>query len=112
MSSLSKFSARVILIAGLCCAPFAFGQGGFNAAMTNSRSSVISRTLLSGSGFFVHAPDTKEKHSCAGESRGHKHCQPVPEGGAAAMYLLLAGLSCFGAVVLRSRRHKNAGRTA
>ena len=29
---------------------------------------------------------------------------PVPEGGAALMYLLLAGVSCFGAMFFRSRR--------
>jgi len=33
----------------------------------------------------------------------------VPEGGTAALYLLLAGLACFGAVVIRSRRLATAG---
>jgi hypothetical protein len=32
----------------------------------------------------------------------------VPEGGAAMLYLLLAGVSCFGAMWVRSRRHDGA----
>ena len=43
-------------------------------------------------------------------SKGGGKCQPqdncyqaVPEGGSAAMYLLAAGLTCLGAVFIRSR---------
>ena len=37
---------------------------------------------------------------------------PVPEGGAAVGYLLLAGLCCFGAVFLRSRRQIGSMKSA
>ena len=37
---------------------------------------------------------------------------PVPEGGAAVGYLLLAGLCCFGAVFLRSRRQVGSMKSA
>ena len=37
---------------------------------------------------------------------------PVPEGGAALGYLLLAGLCCFGAMFLRSRRQIGSMRSA
>lgn len=33
-------------------------------------------------------------------------CQQVPEGGSTAVYLLGAGLTCFGAMFLRSRMAK------
>jgi hypothetical protein len=37
----------------------------------------------------------------------HDDCyQAVPEGGSAAMYLLAAGLTCLGAVFIRSRSSK------
>lgn len=39
-----------------------------------------------------------------GSCPGQEFLTLVPEGGAAAMYLLLAGLSCFGAMLLRRRR--------
>ena len=51
----------------------------------------------------------------AGQGRGRDHgcdprsrCQQVPEGGSAAIYLLGAGLTCFGAMFLRSRTNKLA----
>ena len=37
------------------------------------------------------------------DSKHDKHCQQVPEGGSAAIYLFGAGLTCFGAIFLRSR---------
>ena len=38
----------------------------------------------------------------------NKHCQQVPEGGSTSIYLLGAGLTCFGAMFLRSRITKPA----
>jgi len=35
-----------------------------------------------------------------------RHCQQVPEGGSTAIYLLGAGLTCFGAMFIRSRMAK------
>jgi hypothetical protein len=37
---------------------------------------------------------------------GHKCKQNVPEGGSAAIYLLGAGLTCLGAMYIRSRSSK------
>jgi hypothetical protein len=42
-----------------------------------------------------------------GKCKPHDDCyQAVPEGGSAAMYLLAAGLTCLGAVFIRSRSSK------
>jgi hypothetical protein len=40
--------------------------------------------------------------------RGCQQQQPMPEGGSSAIYLLGAGLTCFGAIFLRSRVTKRA----
>jgi hypothetical protein len=37
-----------------------------------------------------------------------KNCKQVPEGGSAAIYVLGAGLTCFGAMFFRSRINKTA----
>ncbi len=37
------------------------------------------------------------------DPHSRKGCQQVPEGGSTAVYLLGAGLTCFGAMFLRSR---------
>jgi hypothetical protein len=39
-----------------------------------------------------------------GSCPGQEFFEVMPEGGSAAMYLLFAGLSCFGAIVLRRRQ--------
>lgn len=43
---------------------------------------------------------------CAGASA--QNCKQVPEGGSTAIYLLGAGLTCFGAMFLRSKLAKPA----
>ena len=49
----------------------------------------------------------KRDQGCNARDRGrNEHCQQVPEGGSAAVYLLGAGLTCFGAMFLRSRAAK------
>ena len=45
--------------------------------------------------------DRDHGHGC--DAKHDKHCQQVPEGGTAAIYLFGAGLTCFGAIFLRSR---------
>jgi hypothetical protein len=45
-------------------------------------------------------------HGC--DPRSRSRCQQVPEGGSTAIYLLGAGLTCFGAMFLRSRTAKPA----
>jgi hypothetical protein len=41
-------------------------------------------------------------HGC-GDGRSRGDCRDVPEGGSTAIYLLGAGLTCFGAMFLRSK---------
>jgi len=43
-----------------------------------------------------------------GSCPGQEFMMLVPEGGSAAIYLLLAGLSCFGAMLFRRRRHASS----
>lgn len=40
------------------------------------------------------------------EPRRDRRCEQVPEGGSAAIYLLGAGMTCLGAMVIRSRSQK------
>ncbi len=42
----------------------------------------------------------RDHHHC---DRWQQDCQQAPEGGSTAIYLLGAGLTCFGAIFLRSR---------
>jgi len=44
----------------------------------------------------------KDKDKC----RQGVNCQKVPEGGSAAIYLLGAGITCLGAMLIRSRETK------
>lgn len=50
---------------------------------------------------FASTAHVVENGGCGAASS--KNCQQVPEGGSAAIYLLAAGLTCFGAIFLRSR---------
>ncbi len=50
----------------------------------------------------------KPKDPGKGCGQHQKNCQQVPEGGSTAIYLLGAGLTCFGAMFLRSRMAKPA----
>jgi hypothetical protein len=45
-------------------------------------------------------------HGCDPHQRGgcQQQPQPMPEGGSGAIYLLGAGLTCFGAMFVRSRK--------
>ena len=47
----------------------------------------------------------KDKDRGCDHNRGKK-CQQVPEGGSAQMYLLGAGITCVGAMFIRSRMSK------
>jgi hypothetical protein len=48
--------------------------------------------------------DGKDKHNGGG------NCQSVPEGGSNLMYLFLASLACFGALLIQSLRKPEASR--
>ena len=47
--------------------------------------------------------DRGKDKKCDDDRRGGKHCRQVPEGGSAAVYLLGAGITCLGAMFVRSR---------
>lgn len=66
--------------------------------MISSAKGQASQSLLSQ--FVVWTPTNCQSGGCGGQ----EFFQYVPEGGAALMYLLLAGASCFGAMWMRSRR--------
>jgi hypothetical protein len=63
---------------------------------------------LSGSSLWIYTPTgsgiTPANDPFPQEFIGNVAVLPVPEGGAALMYLLLAGISCFGAMFLNLRR--------
>jgi hypothetical protein len=40
------------------------------------------------------------------EERNGRDCQPMPEGGSGAAYVLAAGIACLGAMFIRSRAPK------
>jgi len=46
-------------------------------------------------------------NNCGGGGKGrHDDCHQVPEGGSGIIYLLAAGATCAGAIVIRSRQTK------
>ena len=46
-------------------------------------------------------------NNCGGNGKGrHDDCHQVPEGGSGIIYLLAAGATCAGAIVIRSRQTK------
>jgi len=52
------------------------------------------------------APAALAHHDRGCEPHSSKNCQQVPEGGSTAIYLLGAGLTCIGAMFLRSKMSK------
>jgi len=46
----------------------------------------------------------KNDHGC--DSKRNRRCEQVPEGGSSAIYLLGAGITCLGAMVIRARSLK------
>ena len=40
------------------------------------------------------------------DDRRNRDCRPVPEGGSGMIYLLGAGITCAGAILIRSRESK------
>jgi hypothetical protein len=104
MNSLTKCSQWLVLATLLCFAPGAFAQGRTNPLLASHVRNVTSYAFTS---TFLFDPidkgEDKHKHHECDQHRGNE-CAAVPEGGSALMYLLLASLTCFGAMVLRSRR--------
>jgi hypothetical protein len=102
MNSLAKFSLWLVLATLFCVAPGAFAQGRTNPLLASHVRNVTSYAFTS---TFLFDPIGKagdNNKKC--DPQGRNKCAAVPEGGSTLMYLLLASLTCFGAMVLRSRR--------
>ena len=102
MNSLAKFSLWLVLATLFCFAPGTFAQGRTNPPLASHVRTVTSYSFTST--FIVNPIDKGQDKNKKCDPRGRNKCAAVPEGGSALMYLLLASLTCFGAVVLRSRR--------
>jgi hypothetical protein len=102
MNSLAKFSLWLVLATLFCFAPGAFAQGRTNPLLASHVRTVTSYTFTST--FLFDPIDKGENKNQICDPHGRNKCAAVPEGGSALMYLLLASLTCFGAMVLRSRR--------
>ncbi len=66
-------------------------------------SSKSGRWLLAVVALCCLAPAAFAHHDRGCDSYSLKNCRQVPEGGSTAIYLLGAGLTCFGAMLVRSR---------
>src|ERR1700733_11658399 len=108
MKSLAKFSLWVVLATLFCFAPGAFAQGRTNPLLASHVRNVTSYSFTSTILFDPIDKGEDNNHKCNPHSNGRNKCAAVPEGGSALMYLLLASLTCFGAMVLRSRRQVRA----
>jgi hypothetical protein len=108
----NKFSMGLAFVACVCFAPCVFGQATANSTLaTNSGNEVMSYahastllmsyTLLDG---IKVRNDDGDRRTCKSYEERDKKCKAMPEGGSGLMYLLLAGVSCFGAIIFRSRR--------
>jgi hypothetical protein len=106
MNSLAKFSLWLVLATLFCFAPGAFAQGRTNPLLASHVRNVTSYSFTSTILFDPIDNGRNKKPAC--DPHGPHKCAAVPEGGSALMYLLLASLTCFGAMVLRSRRQVRA----
>jgi hypothetical protein len=55
---------------------------------------------------WAHKPPEKCEDDDSDEVK--EHCQPVPEGGASYLYVILSGLTISGGILLRSKRSRRA----
>jgi hypothetical protein len=126
MKSIARFLAWAVFSGILCFAPYVLGQSSVRnhaASTANSRLSYAPAsflTLMVGPGSDHRVADRNGNSGCSnqgvrdragrgdGSWGGGGGCTSVPEGGTAAIYLALAGLCCFGAMVWRSRRQTGA----
>ena len=123
MKSMSKLSMIALAVA-LCFAPFAFGQSTAHGAVASvSGGLVVGPSVLSHAvpSFLTFAFDRDHGRGGNGGNNGCSqggngwdgkdkrndgggNCQSVPEGGSNLMYLFLASLACFGALLVQSLR--------
>ncbi|MGA7422096.1 MAG: hypothetical protein WBW77_05375 [Candidatus Sulfotelmatobacter sp.] len=130
MKSVYRLSGFVFLAGLMCFLPSTFGQSRANVKATSATHSVLNyepSSLLAfaftsghdlynnngkggnggyGNGGYGNGGNGKGGDGNGGTcsyspSKGGDKCAAVPEGGTPLMYLLLAGLSCLGAMVLR-----------
>jgi hypothetical protein len=131
MKSLSRSSVWVVFAALLCFASSAFCQSKINVKVANSGNSVLNSAPA---GFLAFTFGPGGNHIIGGNRGGNNggnnggnqggnggsqngcgnqgwndrvgggRCTQVPEGGTALMYLLLAGLCCAAAMVLRPQQ--------
>jgi len=107
VKSVAKCSAWVVFAALLCFAPCAFGQGTVHNRVTGAGSNVLRDAPSSFLAFAVGPSNDfwgEGGNKGCGDRREDRDCKAVPEGGTTLTYVLLAGLSCLGAMVLRFRR--------
>lgn len=117
---MTKFSALALIAALtaalLCFAPSAFAQGTLNRNLGGAVLSQNSAGLL----VLALEPAGGEHHrvrnGCGDRSGwdrdgGGNGCNAVPEGGAAFLYLGLAGLCCLAAAIFTIRRREPASET-
>jgi len=105
MNSLAKFSLWLVLATLFCFAPGAFAQGRTNPLVASHVPTVTSYTFTSTFLFDpinINKGQDNNNNKC--DPHGRNKCAAVPEGGSALIYVVLASLTCLGAMVLRSRR--------
>lgn len=88
-----------------------FGTAGCSSTWNSADGGLLANAFgasapVGGYNLEVISPDTSGSTLCQAEKgcAAQEFIALVPEGGAAAAYLLLAGLCCFGAMFLRSRQ--------
>ena len=123
VKSSCRVSGFVFLAAFLCFLPCAFGQSTANPGATASGHGVLNAqptnflafALTKGDDFFKNNNKNNNnnnnnngKGGCSGSYSSYDkkstNCAAMPEGGTPLIYLLVAGFSCLGGVVLRSRQ--------
>ena len=127
MKSSCRVSGFVSLAAFLCFLPCAFGQSAANPRATGSGHGVLkvqpanflAFALTKGDDFFKNNNKNNNnnynnsgcKPNYDGYNKKSTNCAAMPEGGTPLMYLLVAGFSCLGGMVLRSRRQVSMRQT-
>ncbi len=93
MREMLRRSSYVAVLTVLCFGPGVFAQG-------SSAIPVSAPAVTRSAGAFVLYPFREGKRKRDKDKKG----VAAPEGGSAALYLLLAGLTCCGAMFMRSRQ--------
>jgi hypothetical protein len=117
VKALCRWSGLICFAAFLCFPAYSFGQGTANIKAKNARHLLLNlkpSSLLAfttGDDWYKGGKGGKGGGCNSNDDKWGGKCSAAPEGGAPLMYLLLAGVSCLGAMVLRSRRQGSLGKT-